>query len=153
MLAGPEDVFLGLRGLRTLHLRLREAEAQGLAMARWFEARPEVSRVLHPALPGCPGHDNWQRDFKGSTGLFSVVLHPVPQSAVAAMLDGLELFGMGYSWGGYESLVIPFDCASYRSATQWQPEGPALRFSIGLEDPADLQRDLDAGFARLRAAA
>ena len=153
VLAGPEDVFLGLRGLRTLHLRLREAEAQGLAMARWFEARPEVSRVLHPALPGCPGHDHWQRDFKGSTGLFSVVLHPVPQPAVAAMLDGLELFGMGYSWGGYESLVIPFDCASYRSATRWQPEGPALRFSIGLEDPADLQRDLDAGFARLRAAA
>ena len=151
MLAGPEDVFLGLRGLRTLHLRLREAEAQGLTMARWFEARPEVARVLHPALPGCPGHANWARDFKGSTGLFSVVLHPAPQRAVAAMLDGLELFGMGYSWGGYESLVIPFDCASYRSATRWQPEGPALRFSIGLEDPADLQRDLDAGFARLRA--
>ncbi len=152
MLAGPEDVFLGLRGLRTLHLRLREAQAQGLAMAHWFAARPEVSRVLHPALPDCPGHAHWARDFKGSTGLFSVVLHPVAQPAVAAMLDGLELFGMGYSWGGYESLVIPFDCASYRSATRWRPEGPALRFSIGLEDPADLQRDLDAGFARLRAA-
>ena len=153
VLAGPEDVFLGLRGLRTLHLRLREAQAQGLAMAHWFEARPEVARVLHPALPDCPGHANWARDFKGSTGLFSVVLNPVSQPAVAAMLDGLELFGMGYSWGGYESLVIPFDCASYRSATRWQPEGPTLRFSIGLEDPADLQRDLDTGFARLRATA
>ena len=150
MLAGPEDVFLGLRGLRTLHLRLREAETQGLAMARWFDARPEVARVLHPALPDCPGHANWARDFKGSTGLFSVVLHPVPQSAVASMLDGLELFGMGYSWGGYESLVIPFDCAGYRTATAWRPKGPALRFSIGLEDPADLQRDLAAGFERLR---
>lgn len=152
-LAGPEDVFLALRGLRTLHLRLREAERQGLVMAHWFAARPEVARVLHPALPDCPGHANWARDFKGSTGLFSVILHPVPQPAVAAMLDGLELFGMGYSWGGYESLVIPFDCAGYRSATRWKPEGPALRFSIGLEDPADLQHDLDEGFARLRAAA
>lgn len=150
--AGPEDVFLALRGFRTLNLRLREAEQQGLAMARWFDTRPEVSRVLHPALPGCPGHDNWRRDFLGSSGLFSVVLHPASPMAIAAMLDGLELFGMGYSWGGYESLVIPFDCSPYRTATRWQPEGPALRFSIGLEDVADLQADLDAGFARLRAA-
>jgi cystathionine beta-lyase len=153
MLAGPEDVFLGLRGLRTLDLRLREAERQGLAMASWLQARPEVARVLHPALPDCPGHRNWKRDFLGSTGLFSIILHPAPVAAVAAMLDGLDLFGMGYSWGGYESLVIPFDCASYRSATTWRPAGPALRFSIGLEDVADLQADLDAGFARLRATA
>ena len=152
MLAGPEDVFLGLRGLRTLDLRLREAERQGLAMANWLAARPEVARVLHPALPDCPGHAHWKRDFLGSTGLFSVVLHPAPLTAVAAMLDGLQLFGMGYSWGGYESLVIPFDCAAYRSATAWRPAGPALRFSIGLEDVVDLQADLDAGFARLRAA-
>ena len=152
MLAGPEDVFLGLRGLRTLHLRLREAERQALAMAHWLTARPEVARVLHPAFADCPGHANWRRDFLGSSGLFSVVLKPVPTSAVAAMLDGLALFGMGYSWGGYESLVIPFDCAGYRSATTWRPEGPALRFSIGLEDVGDLQADLDAGFARLGAA-
>lgn len=152
MLAGPEDVFLGLRGLRTLHLRLREAERQGLAMAHWLKARPEVVRILHPAFPDCPGHDNWKRDCLGSSGLFSVILKPAPVAAVAAMLDGLQLFGMGYSWGGYESLVIPFDCAGYRSATHWRPEGPALRFSIGLEDVGDLQADLDAGFARLRAA-
>ena len=153
MLAGPEDVFLALRGLRTLDLRLREAERQGLAMARWLQARPEVAQVLHPALPTCPGHENWARDFRGSSGLFSAVLHPVSVAAVAAMLDGLELFGMGFSWGGYESLIVPFDCAAYRTATQWQTVGPALRLSIGLEDVGDLQADLDAGFARLRATA
>ena len=150
ILAGPEDIFLGLRGLRTLSLRLHEAQRQGLAMATWFAARPEVARVLHPAFPSCPGHDNWKRNFLGSSGLFSVVLQPAPVKAVAAMLDGLRLLGMGYSWGGYESLVVPFDCAPYRSATRWQPEGPTLRFSIGLEDVADLQADLDAGFGRLR---
>ena len=150
VLPGPEDVFLGLRGLRTLDLRLREAERQGLAMAHWLKGRPEVARVLHPAFPECPGHENWRRDFRGSSGLFSVILHPVSIAGVAAMLDGLRLFGMGYSWGGYESLVIPFDCRTYRSATSWRPEGPALRFSIGLEDIVDLQADLDAGFARLR---
>eukprot|EP01037_Dinobryon_pediforme_P011072 gene11072-11156_t len=150
MCAGPEDVFLALRGLRTMDLRLREAERQGLAMARWFQARPEVAQVLHPALPECPGHDIWKRDFLGSSGLFSIILKPCPREAVAAMLDGLELFGMGYSWGGFESLVIPFDCATYRTATQWKTVGPALRFQIGLEDIEDLQADLEAGFARLR---
>jgi cysteine-S-conjugate beta-lyase len=152
ILPGPEDVFLGLRGLRTLDLRLREAERQGLALAHWLKARPEVASVLHPAFADCPGHPNWKRDFLGSSGLFSVVLRPTPLSAVAAMLDGLQLFGLGYSWGGYESLVIPFDCAAYRSATAWRPEGPALRFSVGLEDVADLQADLAAGFERLAAA-
>jgi cysteine-S-conjugate beta-lyase len=152
MLAGPDDVFLGLRGLRTLDLRLREAERQGLALAHWLKARPEVASVLHPAFPDCPGHANWKRDFAGSSGLFSVVLKPVPVEAVAAMLDGLRLFGMGYSWGGYESLVIPFDCAAYRSATGWHPDGPALRFSVGLEDIHDLQADLAVGFERLAAA-
>ncbi len=150
---GPEDVFLALRGLRTLELRLREAERQGLAMALWLKARPEVLKVIHPALPDDPGHAIWKRDFSGSSGLFSVVLKPVSEAAVAAMLDGLNLFGMGYSWGGYESLVIPFDCSDYRTATRWAPGGPALRFSIGLEDIEDLKADLDSGFARLRAAA
>ena len=136
-----------------MELRLREAERQGLAMARWLSERPEVLRVLHPALPDDPGHAIWKRDFLGSSGLFSVILKPVSEAAVAAFLDGLELFGLGYSWGGYESLVIPFDCSSYRTATRWAPGGPALRFSIGLEDIEDLKADLDRGFARLRATA
>ncbi len=152
MCAGPDDMFLALRGLRTMHLRLKEAEKQGLAMAHWFASRPEVKTVLHPALPSCPGHEFWKRDFLGSSGLFSVILNPVPQKAVAAMLDGLSYFGMGYSWGGFESLVVPFDCSEYRTATQWNPGGPGLRFQIGFEDLEDLQADLDAGFERLRAA-
>ena len=150
MCAGPEDVFLALRGLRTMELRLKEAERQALAMAHWLAARPEVKEVRHPGLPSYAGHEIWKRDFTGSSGLFSVILHPSPLAAVAAMLDGLELFGMGYSWGGFESLVIHFDCASYRTVTRWNPGGPALRFQIGLEDVADLQADLEAGFARLR---
>mgnify|MGYP003584002872 CR=1 FL=1 len=152
MCAGPEDVFLALRGLRTMELRLREHERNGLEMARWLEGRPEISRVLHPALENYPGHAIWQRDFKGSSGLFSVILEPCSTKAIAAMLDGLELFGMGYSWGGFESLVVPFDCSSIRTATRWNPEGPALRFHIGLENVEDLKRDLEAGFVRLRAA-
>ena len=149
---GPEDVFLALRGLRTMHLRLKEHEKQALAVARWLETRPEVKQVLHPALESCPGHEIWKRDFSGSSGLFSIVLHPAPTHAVAAMLDDLSLFGMGYSWGGFESLIVPFDCSSYRTATKWNPGGPALRLQIGLEDVADLTADLDAGFARLRKA-
>ena len=150
MCPGPEDVFLGLRGLRTMALRLREHEKQALEMARWLESRPEVASVLHPALESYPGHDIWKRDFKGSSGLFSIILKPCSDQALAAMLDGLALFGMGYSWGGFESLVIPFNCATYRTATRWEPGGHALRFHIGLEDLDDLKRDLDAGFARLR---
>jgi cystathionine beta-lyase len=148
--AGPEDVFLALRGLRSLSLRLKEHERQALDLARWLAQRPEVDRVLHPALAGDPGHAVWRRDFKGSTGLFSAILKPASNEAVAAMLDGLELFGMGFSWGGFESLVIPFDCATYRSATTWKPGGPALRFHVGFEDLDDLKADLDSGFARLR---
>ncbi|MET7244810.1 cystathionine beta-lyase [Methylobacterium sp. EM32] len=150
--AGAEDVFLALRGMRTLPLRLREHGEQALALARWFQGRPEVARVLHPALPEDPGHAIWSRDFLGSSGLFSIILKPCPEAAVAAMLDGLELFGMGFSWGGFESLVIPFDCAPYRTANPWAPGGPGLRFQVGLEDMDDLTRDLEAGFARLRAA-
>jgi cystathionine beta-lyase len=149
---GPEDAFLALRGLRTMELRLREAERQALALAHWLAARPEVARVIHPALADDPGHAIWKRDFSGSSGLFSVVLKPAPEHAVAAMLDGLELFGMGYSWGGYESLIIPFDCTKYRTATRWAPGGPTLRISVGLEDIEDLKEDLDRGFARLAAA-
>jgi cysteine-S-conjugate beta-lyase len=151
--ASPEDVFLALRGLRTMELRLKEAERQGLALARWLGERPEVMRVIHPALPDHPGHAVWRRDFSGSSGVFSIVLNPVSEAAVAAFLDGLELFGLGYSWGGYESLAVPFDCASRRTATRFAPGGPTIRFTVGLEDIEDLQADLDRGFARLRATA
>jgi cystathionine beta-lyase len=151
--ASPEDVFLALRGLRTMELRLREAERQGLALARWLLDRPEVLRVIHPALPDHPGHALWKRDYSGSSGLFSIVLKPVSETAVAAFLDGLELFGIGYSWGGYESLALPFDCAAVRTATRFEPGGPTVRFSVGLEDIEDLKADLDRGFARLRATA
>ena len=148
---GAEDVFLALRGLRTLELRLREAERQGLALAQWLEHRPEVLRVIHPALPDHPGHALWKRDYSGSSGLFSIVLKPASEAAVAAFLDGLELFGLGYSWGGYESLALPFDCTASRTATRFSPGGPTVRFSVGLEDIEDLKADLDRGFARLRA--
>ena len=146
---GPEDVYLGLRGLRSLSVRLARHQASGLEMAEWLAGRPEVARVIHPARPGDPGHALWRRDFTGASGLFSIVLKPCSQEALAALLDGLTLFGMGYSWGGYESLILPFDPRSYRSATTWQVEGPALRLHIGLEDVEDLKADLDAGFARL----
>ena len=149
---GSEETYLGLRGLRTLSTRVAQHQRAGIEIARWLEQRPEVARVLHPALPSHPQHAIWKRDFLGATGLFSVILKPVSAQAVAAMLDGLELFGMGFSWGGYESLVIPFDPSSYRTATEWRAEGPALRFHIGLEDVDDLRADLDAGFARLAAA-
>ncbi len=149
---GSEETYLGQRGLRTLATRLAQHEKSGLEMARWLEARPEVARVIHPALPSHPQHDIWKRDFLGASGLFAVILQPTSENALAAMLDKLELFGMGFSWGGYESLVIPFDPTSYRTATRWQAEGPALRLHIGLEDVEDLKADLDAGFARRAAA-
>lgn len=150
--AGPDDVFLALRGLRTLAVRLARHQEAGIEIARWLAARPEVLRVLHPALPDDPGHEIWKRDFSGACGLFSVILKPAPEKAVHAFLDTLTLFGMGYSWGGFESLVIPFDCADYRTATTWAPGGPALRFHIGFESLDDLKADLDRGFAALRAA-
>ncbi|HXE24207.1 MAG TPA: cystathionine beta-lyase [Roseiarcus sp.] len=151
--AGPEDVFLALRGLRSMELRLREAERQALHLAQWLAARPEVLRVIHPALPDHPGHNLWKRDYSGSSGLFSIVLKPASEAAVAAMLDGFELFGLGYSWGGYESLAVPVDCTATRTATDFKPGGPMVRLSAGLEDIEDLKEDLDRGFKRLRATA
>ncbi len=147
---GPEDVYLGLRGLRSLGVRLERHQKSALELARWLAERPEVARVIHPALPTNPGHAIWKRDFTGASGLFSIVLKPVAREKVAAMVDGLNLFGMGYSWGGFESLILPFDPSSYRTATAWNAEGPALRLHIGLEDVEDLKADLEAGFARLR---
>ncbi len=148
--ASSDDCFLGLRGLRTLPTRLAQQQASGFAIAEWLRARPEVKEVLHPGLPGARGHDLWKRDFRGASSLFGVVLHPVAEARIAAMLDGLELFSMGWSWGGFESLVIPTWPERTRTATTWNPGGPCLRFAIGLEDPEDLIADLDAGFARLR---
>jgi cysteine-S-conjugate beta-lyase len=150
--AGPDDVFLALRGTRTLAVRLAQHCASGLAMARWLSGRPEVLRVLHPALESDPGHAIWKRDFTGASGLFSIVLKPKPQEAVDAMLNSLKLFGMGFSWGGFESLAVPFNCAEYRTATKWDPGGPTVRLHIGLENIEDLKADLDRGFAAFNAA-
>jgi cystathionine beta-lyase len=150
--AGPDDVFLALRGMRTLAVRLAQHYRSGLEMAHWLAARPEVTRVLHPALETDPGHAIWKRDYTGASGLFSIVLKPKPQAALDAMLDTLKLFGMGYSWGGFESLAIPFDCSDYRSATKWAPGGPTMRLHIGLENVEDLKADLDRGFAAFNAA-
>ncbi|MGB6322023.1 MAG: cystathionine beta-lyase [Xanthobacteraceae bacterium] len=149
---GPDDVYLGLRGLRTLGIRLDRHYQSGLAVARWLEGRPEVLRMLHPALPSHPGHALWKRDFTGASGLFSMVLKPVPKKAYHAFVNTLELFGIGASWGGYESLAIPFDCTPLRTATRWEPGGPTVRFHIGLEAVEDLTADLERGFAALAAA-
>jgi cysteine-S-conjugate beta-lyase len=149
---GPDDMFLSLRGVRTLGVRLAQHFAAGMKVARWLEARPEVLRILHPALESHPGHAIWKRDFTGACGLFSMVLKPSPTHAVYAFLDRLALFGIGASWGGYESLAIPFDCAKVRTATSWAPGGPTVRLHIGLEDVSDLIDDLDRGFAAMASA-
>jgi cystathionine beta-lyase len=144
-------MFLGLRGLRTMGVRLAHHQQSGLAIARWLEARPEILRVLHPALPSDPGHTIWKRDFTGACGLFSVVFKPVADKAVHAFLNALTLYGIGASWGGYESLAIPFNCKSVRTATAWSPGGPTVRLHIGLEDVSDLIADLERGFAAMAA--
>jgi cysteine-S-conjugate beta-lyase len=149
---GPDDIYLGLRGLRTMGVRLAQHQQAGLKVARWLAERREIARVLHPALESCPGHAIWRRDFSGASGLFSIVFKPVAQSAVNAFLNELRLFGIGASWGGFESLAIPFDCTSIRTATKWLPGGPTVRLHIGLEDIEDLIGDLEGGFAALAAA-
>ncbi len=148
---GPDDIYLALRGLRTLGVRLAQHYQSGLKVARWLQQRPEIARVLHPALASCPGNATWQRDFSGASGLVSIVFKPVAGLAVHAFLNELGLFGIGASWGGFESLAIPFDCSSIRTATTWVPEGPTVRLHIGLEDPDDLIRDLELGLAALNA--
>ena len=151
--AGPDDCYLGLRGLRSLSARLARHQETALKLAHWLEDRPEVDRLLHPALPGCPGHDIWKRDFTGSSGLFGVILKEgYSKQAVAAMLDGLELYAMGFSWGGYESLILPIYPATARTVTTWPHKGPCLRIHAGLEDADDLIADLEKGLERLNAA-
>jgi cystathionine beta-lyase len=150
--SGPDDVYLAQRGLRTLSVRLERHMKSGLAVAEWLQARPEVEHVLHPALPDDPGHVIWKRDFLGASGLFGVILEPISKPSVTAMLDGMDLFAMGYSWGGYESLIVPTDPAPMRTATPWQATGPSLRLHVGLEDVDDLITDLAAGFDRMNAA-
>ena len=144
--AGPDEAWLALRGLRTLDVRLQRHQENGLKLARWLAARPEVVRVLHPALPDCPGHEYWRRDFRGATGLFSFVLAG-DDAARTRLIDALALFGIGYSWGGYESLVVPAD--PVRTATKADYGGPLVRLHVGLEDPDDLIADLEAGLAAL----
>jgi cystathionine beta-lyase len=151
--AGSEEVFLGLRGLRTLSVRLRQHQEAGLLLASWLAQRPEVRRVLHPALPEDPGHALWKRDFTGACGLFGFELKPCSEAAVATFLDGLQHFGLGYSWGGFESLIIPTTGSIQRTARPWLAEGPTLRIHTGLEDPSDLIADLALGFERLAATA
>jgi len=137
--------------MRTIGVRMRQHHENGLKLARWLDNRPEVDRVLHPALPSDPSHELWKRDFTGACGLFGVVLKPFSEDALAAMLDGLELYGMGASWGGFESLILLTNPASTRTVAkeQWVKDGPTLRIHAGLEDPEDLIAELEKGFERL----
>lgn len=144
-----EDAYLALRGLRTMPLRLEHQAQSALAVAHWLATRAEVAQVLHPALPSHPDYALFARDFKGASGCFSVVLKPASTTQVAAMLDGLRLFGLGFSWGGYESLIVICDPQIRRTATRWRADGPLLRLSVGLEHPDDLIADLAEGFTRL----
>ncbi|MBN9554966.1 MAG: cystathionine beta-lyase [Alphaproteobacteria bacterium] len=146
--ASGDDCFLALRGLRTLAVRLKRHQETALALTQWLRGRPEVVRILYPALPGDPGHALWKRDFKGACGLFGFELVPVPEAAVAAFVEGMHHFGIGYSWGGFESLILPSHIQ--RTAAPFRAKGPLIRIHAGLEDPGDLIADLDRGFARLK---
>ena len=146
--AGPDDVFLGLRGLRTLQVRMQQHQKQALELAHWLNQHPAVKRVLHPALENCPGHDIWRRDFSGSSGLFSFELEKRSEQSLEKMMDNLSLFAMGFSWGGFESLLVPMDLSSSRTATQWQSDHQLFRVHAGFEDIDDLKADLQAGIER-----
>ena len=145
----PDDAWLGARGLRSMAVRLRRHEENALAVAHWLEDHPRVARVLHPALPDCPGHEIWARDFAGASGLFAFALAGGGEAERTRFIDSLELFGIGYSWGGYESLVIPVDLKRIRTATRPEHSGPLVRLHVGLEDPADLIADLAQALGRL----
>ena len=147
---GGDDTYLSLRGVRTLPIRLKRHQESALKLTRWLQTRPEVTRVLYPALEDDPGHAIWKRDFKGSSGLFGVELKPVGHAALSAFFSGFHHFGLGYSWGGFESLVIPAEFK--RTATKFAVCGPLIRLHAGLEDADDLIADLEAGFSRMKAA-
>lgn len=147
--ASPDDCFLALRGFRTIGVRMKQQMVSALRIARWLQERPEVKQVIYPALEGDPGHALWKRDFEGAASLFACVLNPVDASRVARFVDALGLYGIGSSWGGFESLITVIHADAYRTATRWNPGGPALRLHIGLEDPDDLIADLARGFAAL----
>jgi cystathionine beta-lyase len=147
----PDDAYLALRGMRSMHVRLDQQSAAGLRLAQWLDARPEIARVLHPALPAFPDHEIWKRDFTGASGCFGFILNPCDEAKLTAMLEGYDVFAMGFSWGGFESLIVPCDPQIMRTAAPWSAEGPLLRISTGLEHPDDLIADLEAGFARLNA--
>ncbi len=146
---GPDDVYLALRGLRTMSVRLKQHQESAMALAKWLQARPEVDRVLYPALESDPGHAIWKRDFTGACGLLGFVLKDCSQKQAFAIIDALELFGLGYSWGGFESLVTYVDPRGYRTATTWDEPGQLLRLHVGLEDADDLKADLEKGFEAL----
>jgi len=148
LFAGGDDTYLALRGLRTLPVRLARHQETATALARWLKARPEVARVFYPALEDDPGHALWKRDFKGASGLFGLELKPVDKAAVAAFVNGLSHFGLGWSWGGFESLIVPAHIR--RTARPFDAKGPVLRIHAGLEDAGDLIADLERGFARLK---
>lgn len=149
LIGGSEELYLGTRGLRTLHVRLPHHQKSALEIALWLEKQPQVKRVLHPALPSCPGHENWKKYFKGSSGTFSIVLHETNREKIAKMLDGMSIFRMGFSWGGFESLLFPEQPKPIRTAQAWTEEGFSLRLHIGLEDVEDLRLDLETGLKRL----
>ena len=145
--AAPDDCWLGSRGLRTMAIRLKQHGDSALAIAHWLAARPEIADVLHPAIPSCPGHDHWARDFRGASGLFAFAFAGGTDAQRVAFVDALQLFGIGYSWGGFESLAIPIDPERHRTATSRPRTGPMVRLQIGLEDPGDLIADLDRALA------
>ncbi|MDD9858247.1 MAG: cystathionine beta-lyase [Gammaproteobacteria bacterium] len=140
--AGAHDIFLSLRGLRTLEIRMKHVEAAALKIATWLSEQPQVKKVLHPAFPDCPGHEFWSRDFRGSSGIFSVLFDCADKNKLHRFIDGLKMFGLGVSWGGFESLALPFDPAAMRTATAWGETGQLVRISIGFEDTDDLIADL-----------
>lgn len=147
--AGSEECFLGLRGLRTLGVRLRQHQENALRLAQWLESQPQVLKVLHPALPSCPGHEIWQRDFLGSSGLFGIILKTEDPGTIDKVLNKIKPFSLGYSWGGFESLAIPLDPGICRAASQWEAGGLGIRLHVGLEDLTDLKQALGRGLKEL----